>query len=662
MIDSYPDSSKAETSGAKPRWMKRWSLGAACLLVIWVYAYTVHSGPFELLITNAADTYYNLLVQGFRSGQLNLKKEAPAGLSQLADPYDPTANALYRSAFFQLHDMSYYKGKLYLCFGVTPAVILLWPFVAVTGDYLFNREAVLIFCVVGFLAGVALLRALWQRYFADVSALVVAACAIALGLATAVPVLLSRCEGYEVAISCGYMLSMLALGAIWCAMHQPDWRWRWLAAASLAYGLAVGARPSLLFGAVILLVPVVQAWRAATEPGQRRRALALLMAATGPIALIGLGLMLYNMRRFGSPLDFGYHYQLAPERPQAGNFFSLDNLWYNLRLYFLQPTFWSDHFHFARRLAAPPAPTGHGLVETPFGILADLPFVWLALAVPLACRNQATGTMVRWFVMTLVVLFGTCALTIGLYSGASIRYEVEFLSPLLLLAAVGVLGSERALAGRPVWRYAVRLGWVLLMSISIAFNLLAGVERNAQSHNSAGIALAQAGKTQEAAAHFEQALRLKPNFAEAQFNEGVALAQLGNLQEAIGHYQLALRIKPDDAETNFRLGIALEQAGRVQEAINYLEQAVQSKPDHAEAHYNLGIALVRLGRVQEATAHWEQALRIKPDYAEAHYNLGVALAQAGKVQEAVEHYEQALRINPDYAKARTALSRLQTVK
>jgi hypothetical protein len=33
------------------------------------------------------------------------------------------------------------------------------------------------------------------------------------------------------------------------------------AVASVAYGLAVGARPSLLLGAVILLVPVIQAWR-----------------------------------------------------------------------------------------------------------------------------------------------------------------------------------------------------------------------------------------------------------------------------------------------------------------------------------------------------------------------------------------------------------------
>ena len=33
-----------------------------------------------------------------------------------------------------------------------------------------------------------------------------------------------------------------------------------MAVASLAYGLALGARPNLLFGAVILLAPVIQTW------------------------------------------------------------------------------------------------------------------------------------------------------------------------------------------------------------------------------------------------------------------------------------------------------------------------------------------------------------------------------------------------------------------
>ncbi|MGA2137465.1 MAG: hypothetical protein ABSH14_01240 [Verrucomicrobiia bacterium] len=47
------------------------SLAAVCALVLGVYAYMAQSGPLELLSPTAADTYYNLLVQGFRAGQLS---------------------------------------------------------------------------------------------------------------------------------------------------------------------------------------------------------------------------------------------------------------------------------------------------------------------------------------------------------------------------------------------------------------------------------------------------------------------------------------------------------------------------------------------------------------------------------------------------------------
>jgi hypothetical protein len=368
------------------------SLAAVCALVVVVYAYMAQSPGRELLSPDAAHAHYNSLVQGFRAGQLNLKKEVPPGFTKLADPYDPTANILYRGRPYRMQDLSYYKGRLYLYFGITPVLILFWPYVALTGRYLFHREAVTIFCAMGFLASVGLLRALWRRYFAEVSAGVVAACALALGLATLVPVLLSRCDVYEVAISCGYMLTMLALGALWGAVHEPERRCRWLAAASVAYGLAMGARPSLLSGAVILLVPVVQAWR------ERRRVWTLSMAAVGPIALIGLGLMLYNTRRFDSPFEFGVRYQLAPFRPQQ--YFSLRYLWFNFRVYFLELARWSGHFPFAHGMTMPPMPPGHGPVETPFGVLTNIPLVWLALAVPLAWRNrsgqEASGLCWLW--------------------------------------------------------------------------------------------------------------------------------------------------------------------------------------------------------------------------------------------------------------------------
>ena len=73
----------------------------------------------------------------------------------------------------------------------------------------------------------------------------------------------------------------------------------------------------------------------------------------------------------------------------------------------------------------------------------------------------------------MALLFGMCALTIGLHDSMWLRYELEYASPLLLLAVVGVLAVERALAGRPAWRWAARCGWGLLLAFSVAFNLLA---------------------------------------------------------------------------------------------------------------------------------------------------------------------------------------------
>src|SRR5579862_3283427 len=133
-------------------------LAAVCALVIGIYACVSESGMLELLSPNPASTDYNLLVQGFRAGELNLKKDVPPGLAQLSEPYNPTANAPYRLAPYWLHDLSFYKGRLYLYFGITPALLLFWPFVALTGHYLLQRQAVAIFCVIGFLTSVGLLR------------------------------------------------------------------------------------------------------------------------------------------------------------------------------------------------------------------------------------------------------------------------------------------------------------------------------------------------------------------------------------------------------------------------------------------------------------------------------------------------------------------------
>jgi tetratricopeptide (TPR) repeat protein len=647
MTDSKPDGSGAETPRGKS------ILGVVCVLVAVVYACAAHPGIPLSGKMSAADNYYNLLMEGFRAGQLSLKVVVPHAFTQLADPYDPSAHAPYSQ---QLGDMSYYKGKLYLYFGATPAVLLFWPYVTLSGHYLLQRDAVVIFCLVGFLISVGLLGALWRRYFAHVVVAVVAAGALALGLAAGVPIMLARSDVYEVSISCGYMLMMLTLAAVWKALHQPERQCRWLAAAGLAYGLAVGARPNLVFGAVLLLVPVFQALR------ERRAVLAPLLAAMSPIMLIGLGLMLYNALRFDSPFEFGPRYQLAGEPPHlTQEFFSLRYLWLNLRVYFLKPALWNGRYPLVQDDTSALLPAGHGPLERTFGVLTNIPLVWLAVAVPLAWRNRSVEacSALCGFLAAVATLFGISTLTLGLFSYTAGRYETEFLPPLVLLAVVGILSAERTvaptsesgLASRPVCRRAVRWVWSLLLGFSVAFNLLACVGRCAEWHDDLGIMLGRQGRVQEAIGQYEQALRLNPDFAEAHYNFGVALSGQGKLQEEIGQYEQALRIKPEYADAHNNLGVALRDLGRPQEAIGHYEQALRLNPDCAEAHINWGSALLDQGRLQEAIGQYKQALRIKPEYADAHFNLGIALEKLRRTPEAIEHYEQALRLNPDDAEA-----------
>jgi len=641
-------------------------LGTICALVIGFYAWSARPGWLGMRTARAEDAYYNLMVRGFRAGQLDLKAEVPPGLAQLADPYDPVANADYLLVDgHPLWDLSYYRGKLYLYYGVPPALVLFWPYAALTGHYLGHKDAVVVFCAIGFLASVGLLCLVWRRYFPEIGPVVVAAGTLALGLAVFTPIILPRAEVYEVAISCGYALTMLALLALWEACHRPLERGRWLAAASLVYGLAIGARPNLLFGAVILLLPVALAWREGSPRGAgsgftfhvsrftSHRIWVLLLAATGPITCVGLGLMLYNALRFDSPLEFGQPYMLSSVRLVAQHLWSHRFFGFNSWVYFLAPARWSAHFPFVYDITLPPLPPGYGSNEHPFGVLTSIPLVWLSLAAPLAWRGRPAnvGRLLRGFLAAVALLIATRALVLGLFFNANLRYEVDFCPALVLLAAVGILGLERALAVRPAWRRAARWAWGLLLAFSLAFNLLASAIYHADYHSMLGNLLLERGQVNEAVAHFQKALALQPDEAMAHYNFGVALVQKGQIDEAIGQYQEALRLEPDHADAHNNLGEALDEKGQTDEAIRQYQEALRLKPDHADAHNNLGAALDEKGQTDEAIRQYQAALRLKPGHAEAHNNLGLALGRKGQTDEAIRHYQEALRLKPDYTDA-----------
>ena len=166
-----------------------------------------------------------------------------------------------------------------------------------------------------------------------------------------------------------------------------------------------------------------------------------------------------------------------------------------------------------------------------------------------------------------------------------------------------------------------------------------------------GLAKFILGQFQEAIMDYDEAIRIKPDFAEAFHGRGIAKAMLGQHQDAIVDHNEAIRIKPDHAGAFHGRGFTKAMMGQHQDAIVDYDKAIHIKPDYVEAFQYRGLAKCALGQHQEAIKDYDQAIRIKPDYASAFHARGLVKATLGQHQEAIVDHNEAIRIKPDYANA-----------
>ena len=188
-------------------------------------------------------------------------------------------------------------------------------------------------------------------------------------------------------------------------------------------------------------------------------------------------------------------------------------------------------------------------------------------------------------------------------------------------------------------------------SFSLWTRTLACTAENAFAHNTIGSAFAAQGKWNIAIQHFQQSLRIAPDYPEAEANLGVALVNIGHRADAILHFQRALQLDSENANAHYDFGDALANEGKLDEAIRHFELALQYQPDYPEADYDLGVALAREKKWDEARGHFERAMRCKLDAADVRYISGVALATQKQWVEASQLYAVALQLKPNFAEA-----------
>lgn len=178
----------------------------------------------------------------------------------------------------------------------------------------------------------------------------------------------------------------------------------------------------------------------------------------------------------------------------------------------------------------------------------------------------------------------------------------------------------------------------------------------AEAHNNLAVLLRAGGDEKEAARHYREALRLRPGYPEAHYNYAILLEARGSFAGALEHYQEALRLRADYVDAHHSYANLLKVRGELPAANQHYGEALRLRPTDPEIHNNYAIALEDMGDQRQAQAHYDEALRLRPEYPEAHYNFAILLENKGETGQAEDHYREALRIWPDYPEAHNNLA------
>jgi len=290
-----------------------------------------------------------------------------------------------------------------------------------------------------------------------------------------------------------------------------------------------------------------------------------------------------------------------------------------------------------------------------------------AAAIVLRRRIPALAVGWAWFVGMLVPVIGIVQVgdqawadryaylpTIGLY--------IALVYPLADLA-----GRRPALV-RPLFAGAlVAIGALAAVTVRdlpfyrnsrVLFErALAVTSHNWLAHNNLGIVYLERREMTDAAAHFREAVRLRPAMVEARYNLGLSLEGQSAFDEAIEVYRSLLRDHPGHPPSLLRLSLLARATGDAAEARSLLEQVVESEPRNAPAWLALARMLLEEGDVDRAANCAASALRIDAQLDEAELILADIAMRRGELEEAQAHLARAQELDPRSAEAHALLGR-----
>jgi tetratricopeptide (TPR) repeat protein len=143
------------------------------------------------------------------------------------------------------------------------------------------------------------------------------------------------------------------------------------------------------------------------------------------------------------------------------------------------------------------------------------------------------------------------------------------------------------------------------------------------------LSVAEHGDKQEAMKLVLRVLEQRPDFAPAIKLKGMLLEEAGRTSEAAAVYDEALKLAPNDGDLLLKAGIYKLAAGQKEEAIRLLQHCIRVLPGDADAQYYLSQAYHLNGQDDLALRAIRQSLKAEPDNLSVWQKYGELLCGTG---------------------------------
>jgi tetratricopeptide (TPR) repeat protein len=169
----------------------------------------------------------------------------------------------------------------------------------------------------------------------------------------------------------------------------------------------------------------------------------------------------------------------------------------------------------------------------------------------------------------------------------------------------------------------------------------------AEAYNNRAGARKAKGDLDGALDDFNTAIRLKPVFTQAYNNRGSARQAKGDLDGAFDDYNEAILLKPDYAGAFYNRANARAAKGDLDGALDDYNETIRLDPDDFMAYNNRGVSRRDKDDLDGALADYNEAIRLKPDDSNAYYNRGIIHKNKGDQDSALDDFNEAIRFKPD---------------